>query len=153
MKQAAVSAGLAPIHPPGFGLVRFVRRHTVFLRDLFRYGLCSALALAVDWGILIGLVHSGLSPLAAAPIGFSIGMAVTYGLSITMVYADRRRAAPMREALVFLAIGVAGLCLNEVVLWLAITWFGLAAAIAKAPAAGLVFMFNFLLRRAALFSR
>jgi putative flippase GtrA len=157
LKQAASTATLPPplavasVAAP-FGAASPLARAR-FLRDLLRYGLCSALALALDWSVLVGLVHAGVSPLLAAPIAFSLGMGVTYGLSVAVVYADRRREAPLREAIVFLAIGVAGLGVNQLVLWVLVSRLGLAAAIAKAPAAGVVFTFNFLLRRAALFSR
>ncbi len=126
--------------------------HARLFRDLALYGLCSALALGVDWSTLTLLVWHGVGPVVAAAIGFSLGMIVTYVASITLVYADRRHGSPVREALVFAGIGLAGLGLSELLIFIFATRLGLAAPVAKAPTAVVVFLFNFALRRALLFA-
>jgi putative flippase GtrA len=131
---------------------RFAARQAIFLRDAVRYGLASAAALALDWGTLLGLIHVGVPPLVAAAIGFMFGMALTYWLSTAVVFADRRRDPLLKEAAIFVAIGLAGLAVNQLALWIFITQFGIVAGLAKAPVAGLVFSFNFILRRAILFA-
>ena len=141
-----MASGIAP----ALGAASAPRRRLV--RDLVLYGLCSAAALAVDWATLTSLVWHGVSAPAAAAVGFSLGMAVTYLSSITLVYADRRKGSPWREAAVFMIIGIAGLGLNELLLYAFATALGLSAPIAKAPTAGFVFLFNFAVRRAMLFA-
>jgi putative flippase GtrA len=59
---------------------------------------------------------------------------------------------PSLELASFVAIGVAGLALNQLLIWTLVSRFGLDVALAKAPTAGAVFMFNFLARRALLFA-
>ena len=121
-------------------------------RDLVLYGLASAAALGIDWTVLTMLVRHGVTTAIAAAAGFALGMVVTYAASITLVYADRRHGSRVREALVFAVIGVAGLGLSELCLWMLAVDLGLSAPVAKAPTAVIVFLFNFTVRRAVLFS-
>ena len=131
------------------GLRLLMRR--VLVRDLLRYGACSALALALDWGSLVILVALGVRPLLAGAIGFTGGLAVTYVLSISYVFRDRRCESALREAVTFVGIGLAGLGVNQLMLWLLMRELLLAAAISKGPTAVVVFLFNFVLRRTMLF--
>mgnify|MGYP001765152205 CR=1 FL=1 len=133
---------------PGWGA-----RLQLMAFDLVRYGLASAAALAVDYGLLLLLSKGfGVSYLTAAGAGFLAGMAVAYGLSIAVVFKGRRSVRPSLELASFVAIGVAGLALNQFLIWLFVSHFNLDVAIAKAPTAGFVFLFNFLARRALLFA-
>jgi len=122
------------------------------LREFLLYGLASALALALDWGLLLALTAGGMNYLAAAAIGFCAGIGVTYTLSISVVFSHRRLSDRRRELAGFLAVGVAGLLLTQVLLAAWVEGLGLAPGLAKAPTAILVFAFNFLVRRALLFS-
>jgi putative flippase GtrA len=120
--------------------------------ELVRYGLCSALALALDWSLLVGLVALGVNYLAASATSFCAGMALAYFGSITFVFSHRRRRGMLAEAAGFVVIGFAGLAFNQALLWLLVSGIGLKVAIAKAPTAIFVFLFNFTLRRALVFA-
>jgi putative flippase GtrA len=120
--------------------------------DLFRYGLCSALALALDWGLLIGLVALGVNYLVASAVSFCAGMVLTYLGSIIFVFPDRRGSGLLAEATGFVAVGLAGLACNQALLWFFVKGFGLNVAVAKAPTTIFVFLFNFTLRRALVFA-
>ncbi len=124
----------------------------LFASDLCGYGLCSAAALALDWSLLILLVKLGVHYLFAAALSFMAGMIVAYVGSILFVFPGRRACGPATEIAGFLAIGLAGLALNQVLIFGFVHGWGLNVAIAKAPTAGCVFLFNFLLRRALLFA-
>jgi putative flippase GtrA len=120
--------------------------------DLFKYGLSSALALAIDYGLLIVLTERvGLHYAASAAIGFCAGVLVTYTLSVTFVFKQRRVLSTRLEFAGFLAIGVLGLGINQALLWALVTYSPLPYSLAKAPTAVVVFLFNFAARRALLF--
>src|SRR5580765_499596 len=109
-------------------------RLPLLARDLFSYGLASAAALVLDWGLLYVLTSRfGMGYLLAAAIGFCAGMAITYGFSICVVFRGGRSTPPAAEAMGFVAIGLAGLLANELLLALFVTAFGLAPVVAKAP--------------------
>jgi len=121
------------------------------LREFLLYGFSSALALGLDWGLLVGLTAAGLNYLVAAAIGFCSGMVVTYALSVAVVFRHRRLADRWQELAAFVGVGLAGLLLTQGLLALWVEGLGLAPGLAKIPTAGLVFLFNFIVRRALLF--
>jgi putative flippase GtrA len=133
-------------------LSRFDRLRRL-VADLIKYGFASFAALALDYGLLL-LLHNyyGLSYLAAAAIGFSAGLGVIYILSVRYVFSGRRRLSTGPELLGFIVTGLIGLLLNEALMSLFVEALRMSVPFAKAPTAGCVFMFNFLARRAMLFS-
>jgi len=124
-----------------------------FVTDLVKYGFASAAALALDYGLLL-LLHNcvGLPYLVAAAIGFGAGLVLVYALSVRYVFNGRRRLSSGPELLGFLVTGVLGLALNEVLMSFFVEQLLLSVALAKIPTAGFVFLFNFIARRAMLFS-
>jgi putative flippase GtrA len=123
------------------------------LEQLVRYGLVSAVALAVDWGLMVALTEKlHVHYLASAAAGFAAGAAVAYTLSVLFVFRERRVADARAEFALFLLIGVVGLAANQALLHVAVEWAGLHYALAKAPVALAVFLLNFGLRKSLLFT-
>lgn len=119
-----------------------------------RYVAASALALAVDFGIYVGLIRlTGVNYLVAAPLGFGCGLAAIYALSVRWVFRYRRVADRRAEFALFAAIGLAGMALNQAVIFLAVKMLPGSYEIAKLISAGVVFCFNFALRKLLLFTR
>ncbi len=123
----------------------------VFVPDLVGYGLCSVAALALDWSLLILLVKGGMNYLVAAATSFMAGMVLAYVGSAYFVFRGRRARRISTEVLGFFAIGLAGLALNQGLIFVFVHFCKLDVGLAKAPTAASIFMFNFLLRRALLF--
>ena len=124
------------------------------LREGSRYFLASAIALAVDAGIYVALIRLvGVHYLFSAPIGFSIGVTVIYFLSTRWVFRERRLSDARREFVIFAFIGMLGLLLNELILFLGVERLALSYELAKLASAGIVFGFNFSARKLLLFTR
>jgi putative flippase GtrA len=121
------------------------------LRELMLYGLASALALAVDWGLLLLLTKAGVNYLVASGIGFTSGIGVTYLLSVSVVFRHRPVADRKREFFGFIGVGLAGLILTQGLMALWVEALHMTPGLAKIPTAGIVFVFNFTVRRALLF--
>lgn len=121
------------------------------LRELMLYGLASALALGLDWGVLLFLTSLGVNYLVASGVGFTSGIAVTYLLSISVVFRHRPVADRRREFIGFIGVGLAGLILTQGLMALWVEVLRLTPGLAKIPTAGIVFLFNFTVRRALLF--
>ena len=123
-------------------------------REGIRYFGASALALSIDMATLGGLVYvAGMHYLVAAPLSFAAGLALIYLLSVRWVFAERRLADRRIEFAVFALIGLAGMGINELVLYVGVDRFGLNPVQAKIPSAALVFGFNFASRKLLLFTR
>jgi putative flippase GtrA len=119
--------------------------------ELLRYLAVSGIALAVDMAALL-LAANFVHYLWAATFGFLLGAATSYLLSVRWVFRHRRLAAfPKTEFAAFAAVGVAGLGLNNLVIYVAIEHAGLGLLAAKVAAAVLTFSFNFGLRKWGLF--
>jgi putative flippase GtrA len=121
------------------------------LRELALYGLASALALGVDAALLLLLTRLGVNYLVASGAGFTSGIAVTYLLSIRLVFRHRPILDRRREFIGFLGVGLAGLALTQGLMALWVEMFRMTPGLAKIPTAGIVFVFNFVVRRALLF--
>ncbi len=132
-------------------MIRLWRLLPEGLRELVLYGLASALALGVDWGLLLLLTKLGVNYLAASAVGFTSGIGVTYALSVSVVFRHRPVADRRREFIGFLGVGLAGLVLTQGLMALWVEMLRMTPGLAKIPTAGIVFVFNFAVRRALLF--
>jgi putative flippase GtrA len=119
-----------------------------------RYLVASAFALAVDFGLYVALIRlADVNYLVAAPLGFACGLATIYLFSVRWVFSYRRVADRRAEFALFAAIGLAGMALNQVIIYVAVQWMPGAYEIAKLMSAGMVFCFNFASRKLLLFTR
>ena len=115
--------------------------------------MVSAAALAVDLGLLALLSGVfGAHYLVANPIAFALGALVAYLGSVHWAFKNRRVSNSGLELLIFVAIGVGGLAVNEGILWLGMEVAALSLLFAKLGAAVTSFIFNFVVRKMVLFS-
>lgn len=130
--------------------VAAVRR---LVAQLLKYGAASAVALGVDYGLMVALTElAGLHYLVSALIGFCCGAVVAYVLSVAFVFTERRLSNPALEFGLFVLIGLAALGLNQGLMYALVDGAGVHYALAKVPVTGVVFLCNFALRKALLFS-
>ena len=125
-----------------------------FAHESARYLGASALALAVDVGIYSGLIRlAGVDYLVAAPIGFALGLATIYAFSVRWVFGHRRLKDARAEFALFALLGLAGLAINQGMVYAGVEWLALGYEPAKLVSAGVVFCFNFGSRKLLLFTR
>jgi putative flippase GtrA len=119
------------------------------LSQLVRYGGIAGVAFLIDTGLLLVLSEGmGVNHLVAAAFGFLAGLAVTAALSERYAFSGPRIASPVLRQLVFGLIGLVGLLLLWVSLWFLVDVHGIPLLPAKLLATALVFVWNFLARRA-----
>lgn len=122
-------------------------------REFRRYFLVGGLAFLVDGAVLAGMVELlGIHYLIGATAGFIAGAFVNYWLSVHWVFSERTLSNQGLELGLFILIGLIGLGLNDVLMWLFTDWLGLYYLLSKIMAAALVFIYNFAVRRALLFT-
>lgn len=133
--------------------MRELLRALAFDSRLIRYVGAGGAAFLVDYATLLGLTEMlSLHYLVSATAGFLAGSVVCYTLSIVWVFDHRRYESRAAEALLFVAIGVCGLCLNNLLMWASTERAGLPYQASKLVAAGIVLLFNYKARQSALFS-
>lgn len=117
------------------------------------YGAASAVALGIDFGTYLGLIYLLDIPYRiAAPIGFMLGMLAIYLLSISFVFKKRSVKSRTKELTLFVGIGITGLLLNSVFLYLCVDRFSLSFELSKLASAAVIFCFSFITRKFVLFS-
>lgn len=122
-------------------------------REFRRYFLVGGLAFLVDGAVLAGMVELlGIHYLVGATAGFIVGAFVNYWLSVHWVFSERTLSNQGLELGLFILIGLIGLGLNDALMWLFTDWLGLYYLLSKIMAAALVFIYNFAVRRALLFT-
>jgi putative flippase GtrA len=121
--------------------------------EIVRYGFISVVAFAVDVALLALLTGKlGVHYLAAATASFIAGGVVAYFLSIRYVFRHRRLQERTYEGVAFVALGVAGLVVNTIVMALVVGGAGAHVLVGKMAAACATFGVNFLLRKLVLFT-
>lgn len=120
--------------------------------QLLRYIFVGGAATVVDMGSLyIFTSIIGLNYLISAAIAFILGVTANYLLCVAWIFESTGRVK--REIILFLVIGVGGLILNEVIIWLLVEEVGLYYMLAKAVAVVIVLVWNFGMRKKYVFAR
>ena len=132
----------------------FIKPTTNTLLQLFRYGFVGGIAFVADYGTLFCLTEFlHLHHLWSAAIAFIIGLVVNYLLSTSWVFRKHTTQNHWLEFLVFAIIGVIGLGLNELIIYIATDLCKLHYMLSKLISTGIVFFWNFFARKFILFNK
>jgi putative flippase GtrA len=120
--------------------------------QFLRYGFVSTAALAVDFGGLVILKEYGhLNYLIAASMSFLAGLVVNYLLSAFWVFHSSKLLNKRYEFILFSVIGLIGLGLTDLILWVLTSGFGLYYVLSKVIATVIVYFWNFGARKKYIF--
>lgn len=124
------------------------------LLQLFRYGFVGGVAFIADYATLyLCTEFLGIHHLISAACAFTLGLVVNYLLSILWVFANHTQNNRWVEFLVFAIIGIFGLGLNEVIIYLGTDIAGLHYMLSKLISTAIVFFWNFFARKIILFKK
>lgn len=119
-----------------------------------RYTLVGGLALIVDFAALYMLTEwAGLHYIFSATIAFVAGLSLNYALSTRWVFRNRRYGDKRLEFMIFLAVGVGGIALTDLIIAGLTPLLSGSYLTAKTIAVALIYFWNFFLRRQILFSK
>lgn len=125
------------LEPTGNGLLQFCR-----------YCFVGGVATVVDWGVLYILEAVGLHYMLAAVGGFILGLTCNYFLSRYMVFNGSTSKLDMRaEFLLYAVIGLAGLGITLILMYVLTEWLKLYFMLSKVIATILVLLWNFFARK------
>lgn len=120
--------------------------------QFLRYIFVGGVATIVDMGSLyIFTSIIGLNYLISAAIAFILGVTTNYLLCVAWIFESTGRVK--REIILFAVIGIGGLILNEVIIWLLVEEGKLYYMLAKAVAVVIVLGWNFGMRKKYVFTR
>lgn len=119
----------------------------LFALRIVRYLAAGGTAFVVDYATLLILTEGfGVYYLWSATAGFILGGLVCYRLSLQWVFEERRFDRRSSEVSAFLVIGIIGLGLNNLLLWLLTDGADIPYQYGKLFAAGLIVIFNYYAR-------
>lgn len=122
------------------------------IMQLFRYGIVGGISFVVDWGTLMALTEAcGVHYMVSAAIAFVLGLVCNYLLSTRWVFGQSRIGNRWAEFAAFAVIGVIGLLLNELIIYLCTDIAGWHYLAGKVVSTVIVFFWNFLARRFLIF--
>ncbi|MBO7383125.1 MAG: GtrA family protein [Fibrobacter sp.] len=134
---------------------RFPRKS--LMGQFLRYLLTGGLAFAADFGLFaLCLYVFNWHYLAANLVGLVAGLVLNYTLSILWVFSACRRFFAKRkvtEFLIFAMVGVAGVGINQLLMYLMVGQLALNEMVSKLIAAALVLGWNFGARKLMLFRK
>lgn len=129
--------------------------------ELLRYAVVGGLAFLVDFGVLVfcrerifGNGEAGIY--MSAFLGFAAGLAVNYFLSLWFVFAAARknkRGRGGRDILIFIVVGVVGLGLTELGMYIGTDCLKIAYWLVKLPVTAAVMLWNYLGRKLLIFDK
>jgi putative flippase GtrA len=121
--------------------------------QFIRYLCVGGFSFLIDFACLYYLTeHVGWYYLVSATLAFCVGLTTNYLFCLAWVFDFRRMPNRWHEFMVFSAIGLIGLLLNNLLLWLLTEHAGLYYLVSKIVATAAILFFNFSLRRWLLFS-
>jgi putative flippase GtrA len=120
--------------------------------ELSRYLVVALVALAADFGVLVGMREiAGWHYLASAAAGFAFGLTTSYLLSVAWVFSHRIVHNRLAEFTLFAMIGLTGVMMTEAILYCGTDLCRLDYRVSKIMAVGCVFVWNFGARKLILF--
>jgi putative flippase GtrA len=124
------------------------------LVQLFRYTFAGGFAFIVDFGTLFILTeYLKIHYLVSAGIAFIFGLIINYYLSVKWVFNSRAMEKRWLEFLLFTLIGLVGLGLNELFLWMLTDILMIYYLLSKVITTFIVYFWNFFARKVILFNK
>lgn len=132
----------------------FIEKTDNWFIQLFRYFFVGGFAFLVDYGLLVLLTEVfGLHYLVSATISFLAGLVVNYLLSTSWIFRKSTLENKWAEFLIFAVIGVVGLGLNNLLLYLFTDKLHIHYMISKLLTTAIVMIWNFGARKIILFNK
>lgn len=122
------------------------------LVQLFRYFVVSGFSLVIDFCTLFLFTDVlRIHYLISSVLSYSIGLLINYYISVNWVFNSRTYANRRKEFTIFVAIGIAGLGINTLVMWVCTGLFSLYYLAARVISAAIGYTWKYVARRLILF--
>ena len=116
--------------------------------QFMKFGVVGVIAFVIDYGLLILFTEVfGVDYLISATISFTVSVVFNYLASMRYVFTHKESMSRRREFVVFVVLSVAGLAINNVLLWAGVEVLGVDYRLTKLFATAVVMVWNFVTRK------
>ena len=121
--------------------------------QLIKFGFVGAVATLVDVGIFVALKEFlGINVQLASAISFLVSVFVNYVLSMAFVFKSKNQGK-IKEFSIFFILSVGGLLLDQLILWIGVSFTSVHYLAVKFMAVVIVMLYNFITRKMILESK
>ncbi len=121
--------------------------------QIIKFGIVGVIAAFVDMGVLVVLKELlSVDVLIASTISFCVSVVVNYLLSMKFVFKSKIQGK-IKEFVIFVLLSIGGLCLNQLILWIGVSFTSIYYLIVKLIAMIAVPIYNFITRKIFLESK
>ena len=124
------------------------------IAQIMKFGVVGIIAFFIDFGVLVLLTEVfGVQYLISTTIAFIVSVIFNYVASMRYVFKRKDDISRRREFIIFVALSVVGLILNDMFMWLFVEMVIIDYRIAKIVTTVLVAVWNFVTRKIFLEAR
>ena len=121
--------------------------------QLLKFGVVGVIAALVDVGVPVFLKELlGMEVLLSSAISFCVSVTVNYLLSMAFVFKGKEQSK-LKEFVLFVLLSIGGLLLNQLILWVGVSFTSVYYLVVKIFAMVIVPVYNFITRKLFLESR
>lgn len=121
------------------------------IKQFLKFQVVGCIAFVIDYGGLMLLSQAcGMDPVLAAAISYIVSTVFNYYASMKFVFTHKDGMSRRREFMIFFILSVIGLGLNEIIIWIGTSYWGVdafAVTASKLVATCIVAVYNFFTRR------
>lgn len=123
--------------------------------QFFRYIFVGGIATVVDWSVLFLLTEvANVYHLVSAIFAFVAGLITNFLLSKPFVFkANEARVKPLMEFVSYAVIGVVGLGITELIMFIFTNCWGIHYMVSKAIATVVVLIWNYIARKTLVYKK
>ncbi len=118
------------------------------LAQFVKFGIVGVIAFAIDYGLLVVLTEVfHIDYLISATISFTAAVVFNYLASMRYVFTHKEGMSRRREFIIFVLLSIAGLLINNLMLWAGVELLSVDYRITKLVATAVVMVWNFVTRK------
>ncbi len=118
------------------------------IAQFMKFGIVGVLAFIIDYGLMILLTEAfGVPYLASTTISFIVSVVFNYVASMRYVFKRKDDMSRRREFIIFVALSVIGLVINDVFMWLMTDQLFIDYRFSKIVVTFIVAVWNFVTRK------
>lgn len=120
------------------------------LQEILKFGVNGVVCFVIDYGVMILLTECfGVYYLISAGISFTLSVIVNYIICVRWVF-DNASNTGKKAKMIFIGSSIAGLGLNQLLMWFLVDLIGIFYMIAKIISTLIVMVWNYVMKRKAL---